>query len=43
MPVIQGLEGTFDTVASKYAKFRPGYPDDLYQMLFKSDRSHVVL
>lgn len=34
MPVIKGLEGTFDTVASKYAKFRPGYPDELYRMLF---------
>lgn len=34
MPVIKGLEWTFDTVASRYEKFRPGYTDDLYKMLF---------
>lgn len=34
MPVFQGLEWTFDTVASKYAKLRPGYTDELYQMIF---------
>lgn len=34
MPVMKGLEWTFDTVAAKYEKFRPGYTDDLYKMLF---------
>ena len=34
MPIIQGLEWTFDTVASTYEKFRPGYPDELYRMIF---------
>lgn len=34
MPVIQGLEWTFDTVAETYEKFRPGYPDELYQQIF---------
>lgn len=34
MPVIKGLEWTFDTVASTYEKFRPEYTDDLYKMLF---------
>ena len=34
MPVIKGLEWTFDTVASKYEKFRPGYTDELYKMIF---------
>lgn len=31
---IQGLEWTFDTVASVYEKFRPGYVDELYQAIF---------
>ncbi len=35
MPVIKDLKWTFDTVASTYEKFRPGYPDDLYKMLFE--------
>jgi len=35
MPVIKGLEWTFDKVVDKYEKFRPGYPDDLYRMLFE--------
>lgn len=30
MAVIKGLEWTFDTVASTYEKFRPGYVVDLY-------------
>lgn len=30
----QGLAWTFDTVASTYEKFRPGYPDELYRMIF---------
>jgi len=34
MPVFKGLEWTFDTVAGKYAKLRPGYVDELYQMIF---------
>lgn len=34
MSVIQGLEWTFDTVASTYEKFRPGYPDEVYRMIF---------
>ena len=34
MPVSQDLEWTFDTVASTYEKFRPGYPEELYQMVF---------
>ncbi len=46
MPVIKGLEWTFDTVAKRYEKFRPGYPDDLYRALFNyiniDNSSHVV-
>lgn len=34
MPIIQGLEGTFDTVATRYEKLRPEYTDDLYRTLF---------
>ena len=34
MPVISGLGWTFDTVASTYEKFRPGYVDELYRTLF---------
>ena len=34
MPVIKGLEWTFDTVADRYAKLRPGYVEDLYKMIF---------
>lgn len=34
MPIINGLEWTFDTVASTYEKFRPGYPPELYNTLF---------
>ena len=34
MPVIKGLEWTFDTVAGKYEKIRPGYTDELYKMIF---------
>lgn len=32
--IINGLEWTFDTVASTYEKFRPGYPNELYKMIF---------
>lgn len=34
MPSLQGLEWTFDTVASVYEKLRPGYVKELYQTLF---------
>lgn len=34
MLILKGLEWTFDTVASTYEKLRPGYVDELYQMLF---------
>ena len=34
MPVIKGLEWTFDTIASKYEKLRPGYTKELYKMIF---------
>lgn len=32
--MIKGLEWTFDTVASTYEKFRPGYVAELYQTVF---------
>jgi len=34
MPVLKGLEWTFDTVASKYEKMRPGYVPELYRTIF---------
>lgn len=34
MPIIKGLEWTFDTQAELYEKMRPGYPDALYQKIF---------
>lgn len=34
MPIIKGLEWTFDTVASTYEKLRPGYVPELYQTIF---------
>ena len=34
MSIINGLEWTFDTVASTYEKWRPGYHNELYEMLF---------
>ncbi len=34
MAMMKGLEGTFDTVASTYEKFRPGYVKELYQTIF---------
>lgn len=34
MPSLNGLGWTFDTVASSYEKMRPGYVDELYQMIF---------
>ena len=46
MPVIKGLEWTFDTVASRYEKLRPGYVEDLYKTIFSyvpiNDSSNVV-
>ncbi len=32
--IVEGLEWTFDTVASAYEKFRPGYTDELYKVIF---------
>lgn len=34
MPVIPGLEWTFDTVAGRYEKLRPGYVEPLYRAVF---------
>lgn len=46
MPVLKGLEWTFDTVASAYEKLRPGYVIELYQTLFDyipiTENSNVV-
>ncbi len=46
MSVIQGLEWTFDTVASTYEKMRPGYAPELYRMIFDyipiGEHSHVA-
>lgn len=46
MPVIPGLGWTFDTVASIYAKLRPGYVDALYRDLLEyrplNAASHAV-
>lgn len=46
MPVMKGLEWTFDTVASTYEKLRPGYVDELYRTLFAyipiNENSNVV-
>ena len=35
MPIIKGLEWTFDTVAQQYEKLRPEYVPGLYQDLFR--------
>lgn len=35
MPDLKGNEWTFDTVAQTYEKMRPGYPDVLYDDIFK--------
>lgn len=32
--ILQGLEWTFDTVASTYEKMRPGYVKELYQSIW---------
>ncbi len=46
MPILKGLEWTFDTVASTYEKLRPGYVEELYRMLFNyiaiDENSNVV-
>lgn len=46
MPILKGLEWTFDRVASTYEKLRPGYVKELYQMLFDyipiNENSNVV-
>ena len=46
MPVLKGLEWTFDTVASTYEKLRPGYVEELYKTLFAhipiDENSNVV-
>lgn len=46
MPVLSGLEWTFDKVADTYEKLRPGYVEELYQMLFDyipiNEKSNVV-
>ena len=46
MPVIKGLEWTFDTVASTYEKLRPGYVEELYGAIFDyipvGENSNVV-
>ena len=34
MPMNHGKEWTFNTVADSYEKIRPGYPEELYQVLF---------
>ena len=34
MATNQGKEWTFNIVANVYEKFRPGYPEELYQTLF---------
>lgn len=46
MSVIQGLEWTFNTVAEKYEKMRPGYVPELYEDIFNyipvNKKSNVV-
>lgn len=46
VPILKGLEWTFDTVASTYEKLRPGYVEELYRMLFNyiaiDENSNVV-
>ena len=34
MPMNQGKEWTFNTVADTYERIRPGYPEKLYRALF---------
>ena len=46
MPMNQGKEWTFNTVADSYEKIRPGYPEELYRVLFAyaplGDSSHAA-
>lgn len=46
MPIIKGLEWTFDTVAQQYEKLRSGYVPALYEDIFKykqiDETSHAV-
>lgn len=46
MPILKGLEWTFDTVATTYEKLRPGYVAELYKVLlnyiFIDENSNVV-
>ncbi len=46
MPILKGLEWTFDTVAYTYEKLRPGYVAELYQAIFDyitiDENSNVV-
>lgn len=35
MPIIKGLEWTFDTVAASYDKMRPGYVDEMYKCILE--------
>lgn len=46
MPILKGLEWTFDSVASTYEKIRPGYVEELYQTLFDyisiNENSNVI-
>lgn len=46
MPIMNGLEWTFDTVSAKYEKLRPGYTEELYKKIFDYitiDRSSDVV
>ena len=38
MPVLKGLEWTFDTVATTYEKLRPGYVAELYEVIEENKR-----
>ncbi len=46
MPIIKGLEWTFNTEAETYEKMRPGYVSELYEDIFKyipiNESSNVV-
>jgi Dimethyladenosine transferase (rRNA methylation) len=46
MPIIKGLEWTFNTEAEKYEKMRPGYVSELYEDIFNyipiDEASYVV-
>lgn len=46
MPIIKGLEWTFDTVAAQYEKMRPAYVPELYDDIFQyrhiDQISHVL-